>query len=72
MHEDYMVAVDAFPAYYRTEMQAGTPAWDALPLGMDASSMKQITAEARAIKCYGYSAALRLHRLCLAPALRSS
>ncbi|KAJ9115441.1 hypothetical protein QFC22_005199 [Naganishia vaughanmartiniae] len=57
----------------KTEIQPVTPTQDSLPMqGMDASSMKQITAEARAIKCYGYSAALRLHRLCLAPSLHGS
>jgi hypothetical protein len=69
-HEGYMTVVDAFPTYYKTE-SPGIGRVNGLSLGMDARSLTRIAAESRAIKCAGYSALLRLHRLCLAPALRS-
>lgn len=66
-----MAVVDTFPAYYKTESPE-TGRVEAMSLGMDAKALVRITAESRAIKCGGYSALLRLHRLCLAPALHSA
>lgn len=68
MHTDYMAAVESFPAAYRDESSVSVP----YTIGSSATiANRRIMAEARAIKHYGYSASLRLHRHCLAEALQS-
>ncbi|GHJ83737.1 hypothetical protein NliqN6_0139 [Naganishia liquefaciens] len=67
-HEAYMSVVDALPPYYKTE---SPHIGHELSLETNAQDVARLAAESRAIKCNGYSALLRLHRLCLASALRS-